>query len=132
MSAKKIGLVLGIIFVLVGVLGMVGTGIVGPEGTFMTNTAHDLVHLISGLILIFVAMKSAGATGTTLKVLGIIYLIVAILGFVMTGADGMLLGFLMSNGADNVLHLILGIVLLGAGFWAGKKPMSSMPTGMGM
>lgn len=129
MSAKKVALVLGVVFALVGVLGMMGTSIVGAHGMFMTNMTHDLVHLVSGLLLIFVALKSAGSAATVLKVLGVVYLLVAVLGFVMGG--DMILGLIATNGADNLLHVVLGIVLLGAGFMVGNKPQP-MAGGMGM
>ncbi len=128
--AKKLGLVLGIVFVLIGLLGFLKMSLVGPEGLFMTNTLHDLVHLITGLIFIFVAMKSVDSLGIVFKVFGIIYLVVAILGFMV--GEGMVLGILNVNGADNVLHLILGVVILFFGFKFGKKEMSSMPPMGGM
>jgi len=130
MSAKTIGLVLGIIFVLAAVLGMMGTSFFGPDGMFVTNIPHDIVHLVSGLLLIFVALKSAGSAATVLKVLGVVYLIVAVLGFVM-GGEGMILNLLAVNGAVNILHVVFGIVLLGAGFMVGKKSQP-MTGGMGM
>ena len=50
--AKTLGWVFGIVFVLVGILGMAGTGLVGETGTFMTNTSHDVVHLVTGILFI--------------------------------------------------------------------------------
>ena len=131
--AKKLGLILGIVFVLVGILGFMGTGIVGPEGMFMTNTLHDLVHLVTGLVFIIVALKAVDSVGVVFKVFGIVYLLVAILGFMMVGENGMgsILGLLDVNSADNWLHLVLGVVILALGFKVGKKAMSasSMPMG---
>lgn len=130
--AKKLGLVLGIVFVLIGILGFMGTSLVGAEGTFETNTLHDLVHIITGLVFIFVAMKSVAKLGMVFKVFGIVYLLVAALGFMV--GEGMVLGLLHVNGADNVLHLILGAVILFLGFKAGKSSgmSSSMPMGGNM
>lgn len=125
MSGKKWGMILGIILLIVGVLGLIGGfGIVGEEGLFMTDRTHDLVHLVTGLIFIIVAAKSGQSMGMVLKVFGVIYVLLGILGFVM---ESPLLGFLTTNGADNVLHLILGIVFFWAGMMAGKRS-SSMPT----
>jgi hypothetical protein len=124
MSGKKIGMLLGVILLIVGVLGFIpgGLGIVGPDGVFATNMLHDLVHLVTGLIFIIVAAKSAGSVGTAFKVFGVIYVLVALLGFFMAGDDGMLLG-LHTNGADHWLHLVLGIVFFALGFSMSKKQM---------
>jgi len=121
MSAKNIAVVLGIILVLVGLAGFVGgLGIVGPEGYFVTNTSHDVVHLITGIIFLWVALKSMGALGTTLKVFGVIYILLAIIGFF---SGDMLLGVFSVNMADHILHLVLGIIILWGGFMASKNSM---------
>jgi len=126
--AKKSALVLGIIFILVGILGFVpGNGIVGEGALFEAGTVHNIVHLILGIILVWVASKASQASATALIWVGIIYLIVAALGF----AWGSVLGIFEVNGADNWLHLVLGIVLLALGL-AGRKasapaPMSPTP-----
>lgn len=126
MSGKNIGMIFGVIFIILGLLGFVnGAGIVG-DGLFQTDTTHDVIHLITGLILLFVAMKSVDSIGMTLKVLGIIYLLVAILGFI---GDGNVLSLFVVNTADNVLHLVIAIIFLWAGF-AGSKNGGMMGSGM--
>lgn len=126
MSGKNIAMVFGVILIILGLLGFVGgAGIVGEGGLFSTDRTHDVVHLITGLILLFVALKSAGAVGTTLKVFGVIYLIVTILGFM----SGSVLGLFDASTADNVLHLIVAVVFLWAGFM-GSKSNGMMGSGM--
>jgi hypothetical protein len=111
MNTRTAGLVIGIVFILVGILGFIQNPILG---LFAVNTAHNLVHLISGAFIL-AGVYSFGS-GTALKVVGVIYAIVAILGFVMPGTDGMMLGFIMMNPADHWLHVALAVVLLLAGF----------------
>jgi hypothetical protein len=125
--AKKSALVIGIIFLLVGILGFIpGNGIVGAGSLFETDAVHNVVHLIFGIILVWVAVKAAEKAPTTLKVVGVIYLLLAIVGFIQ--GDNIL--GIAANGADHWLHLVLGIVIGGLGF-SGKKdagmaaPMSS-------
>lgn len=128
MSAKTLALVFGVIFVLVGLLGFVSNPLVGSGALFDTNTAHNLVHLLIGLILLAVALWAPMQSALWLKILGVVYLLVALLGYV-TGSP--ILGLVEINDADNWLHILLGIVLLAAGFW-GKNDMmmggSSMAT----
>jgi len=63
---------------------------------------------------------------TVFKIFGIVYLLVAILGFF--SGSGSVLGFLDVNSADNWLHVVLGIVVLGAGFMSAKETMVSQAT----
>jgi hypothetical protein len=80
--AKKLALTFGIIFVLVGLIGLFGgLGIVGQNGLFMTDTVHDWVHLISGIVFLIVAFAAASKSSITMTVFGVIYLIVAVWGF---------------------------------------------------
>lgn len=125
--AKTLAIVFGIVFVLVGVLGFIGSPIAGPMGIFQTNTLHDLVHLLFGIILLVVAFTSPAKSALWLKILGIVYLLLAVLGLLMIPGGGMLLGIVLMNSADHWLHLVLGIVLILAGMMGGKSNSGGMP-----
>ena len=127
--AKTLAIVFGIVFVLVGVLGFMDTGLVGEMGLFQTNALHDIVHLLFGLILLVVAFTAPMKSGMWLKTLGIIYLVLAVLGFLMIPAGGDLLGLVTMNTADHWLHVLLGIVLILAGMMGnrGGAPSGGMP-----
>jgi hypothetical protein len=124
--AKKLAYVFGVIFVLVGLLGFVSNPLVGAGAMFETDLMHNLVHLLFGVILLVVAWKAAEKSALWLKILGVVYLVLAILGFLMVSEGGMLLGLVSTNAADHWLHIVLGIVLVGAGFYA-KKGMAQAP-----
>lgn len=125
---KTFAIIFGAVFVLVGLLGFVSNPLVGEGAVFATNALHDVVHLLIGIIFLIVAFGYPGKSAMTLNVFGVIYLILAVLGFIMTPNEGMLLGIVEMNVADNWLHLVLGIVLLAVGMSA-KKESPSM-TGM--
>jgi hypothetical protein len=112
MTAKLAAIVLGIVFVLIGLLGFFNNPVLG---LFHVNTAHNLVHIVSGLVLLAGAYSSLGS-GMALKIIGVVYAIIAIIGFFLVSADGMLLGFIAMNEADKWLHVVLAIVILAAGF----------------
>ncbi len=124
MPAKTVALVFGIIFVIVGILGFIPNPLVGSGALFDTNTAHNLVHLIFGLILLWAAIWAPMQSALWLKILGVVYLLIALLGFVMTSP---LLGLVEINDADNWLHIVLGVVLVGAGFWCKNNSMGMPP-----
>jgi hypothetical protein len=112
MTARLAAIVFGIVFVLIGLLGFFNNPVLG---LFAVNPAHNLVHIVSGVVLLAGAYSSLGSS-LALKIIGIVYVIVAILGFVAVGADGMLLGFITMNDADKWLHVVLAVVILAAGF----------------
>ena len=113
LNAKTAAVILGIVFLVVGVLGFFPNPLVSPTGFFVVNTAHNIVHLISGAVLLAGAYSSLGAA-MALKIVGVVYAVVALLGFVMGGP--MLLGMIAMNHMDHWLHVVLAVVLLGAGF----------------
>jgi hypothetical protein len=110
-NAKTSAMVLGVVFLIAGALGFIPNPIVGANGIFLTNQMHDWVHIASGIVLLLGAYSPLGA-GMALRVVGIVYAIVAVLGFVM---GDMLFGIAM-NMADHWLHVVLAIVILYAGF----------------
>lgn len=100
-------LVLGVVLLLVGILGFV----LNPEGglllgIFQVDGTHNLIHIASGVAGI--AMAYAGASRLFCQIFGAVYLLVGILGMVVAAPDGMLLGLMHVNGADNILHLAIG------------------------
>lgn len=122
--SKTLAMIFGVVFVLVGLLGFVNMPILG---LFEVNVLHNLVHIILGIILIAGSRSmNPKAAVSSMKTVGIIYLIVAVLGFVLVPVSGKLLGLVQMNAADNWLHLVLGVVLLIASMSV-KSEMKSSP-----
>jgi hypothetical protein len=122
--AKKSALVFGIIFIIVGILGFISNPIIGVDGYFHADTVHNIVHLLIGIILALVASKASDKSGATLKIVGVVYLLVAVLGFV-SGTS--VLGIFEVNTADNWLHVVLGVVILALGFAGGRGSVAPAP-----
>ncbi|GAC1414049.1 MAG: hypothetical protein NVSMB66_6920 [Candidatus Doudnabacteria bacterium] len=116
---KKAVMVLGVVFILVGVLGFVNNPILG---FFNTNLLHNVVHLASGLVLVFAASRSEDAAQMAAKVFGVVYLLVTVLGFV---AMPLMTKLINLNTADNFLHILLTVVLLYLGFGLPKSMQQS-------
>ncbi len=100
-------------FLVAGVLGFIPNPLIAPQGIFAVNGMHNIVHLLSGVVFIAGAML-LGRPRLTLQVMGAVYTVTGLLGIVLGG--GMLLGLVLVNMADNVLHIIFAVALLGAGF----------------
>lgn len=111
-NADAIAKILGVIFIAVGILGFIPNPLVSYRGLFEVNTFHNIVHIVSGGILL--ASPYYNAPVITLRVLGVIYAIVTILGFISLNSLNSM--GMATNHPDNWLHLILAIVLLWAGF----------------
>jgi Domain of unknown function (DUF4383) len=104
-------LLAGLALLLAGVLGFIsdatfdtGTKIQGDGFLgFEVNGWHNLVHILSGLLLLSV-FRRRGAAKTVALAFGIVYGLVAIIGLI-DGND--VLGIIPVNPADNVLHIAL-------------------------
>lgn len=117
--SKTISIIIGLIFLLIGAMGYFPNSIVGPGAFFETNNLHNIVHVLFGLIIIFAAFASESSLARWLKIVGLLYLIVAVLGFFAVDETGLgqILGLIMVNSSDNWLHVVLGFLLLGIGYW---------------
>lgn len=115
--AKTAAIIFGIILLVVGVWGFFGGGT--SVGVFAADMTSSVVHVVLGIVLLAVSAKPSA--GATLKTLGIIYIIIAILGFV--GGEK-ILGFVANNPAADWLYLVAGVIMAACG-WSGKKGMMS-------
>ena len=122
--AKTFALVLGVVLLLVGILGYVLNPTGGHLlGIFAVNGLHNAIHVISGIAGIAAAMM--GWSRLYCQAFGVIYLLVGILGFVATDSNGMLLGLIHNNMADNILHLAIGGASAFVGFAAHNAPATT-------
>lgn len=129
MTAKTAALAIGLIFIVVGLLGFIDNPIVGSSenAIFHADTVHNMVHIISGVLFVLVAMSAPASASTFMLIFGIVYLAIGILGITSVGEEGMakVLGFLHVNAADNYLHIALGIVIALAGIITRGRPATA-------
>ncbi len=121
---KLVATIFGAVYVLVGLVGFLVTasvGFVATEGglllgIFSLNPLHNVVHLLVGALLLYAGLRMAEAGAATINtVVGAVYLLVGILGLFIIGGS---LNLLALNAADNVLHFLSAVVLLGVGLFA--------------
>lgn len=125
--ANRIATILGIGFLLVGIAGFVMPGVLGMH----LSLAHNLVHLISGAVSLWLGLKGTPqAAKTFCLVFGAVYLLLGIAGFV-AGGDGtpsegiphgndtrmlkVLPGQLEFGTMDHIVHVLLGALYLVGG-----------------
>src|SRR5690349_17866564 len=123
MSLKAIAFIFGIIFLVVGVLGFV-PGITQDGmllNLFMVNTAHNIVHILTGLAALLAASRQ-DYSRLFFQVLGFLYGLVTILGFALNGD----LFIMQVNTADNILHLVIAVVSLYLGFMTNARALREL------
>src|SRR5437764_9185283 len=119
--AKSLGMLFGIVFLAVGILGFV-PGITKDDmllGIFMVNATHSVVHIVSGAIFLFASMSGAGAARLWFQIFGVVYALVAVMGFVV--GNGMIFGLISNNTNDTWLHVVLAVAMLAIGFGTPKQ-----------
>ncbi|OGI21410.1 MAG: hypothetical protein A2808_00185 [Candidatus Moranbacteria bacterium RIFCSPHIGHO2_01_FULL_55_24] len=118
---KTIVTILGVVFLAIGVLGFVNDPLLG---IFEVDALHNIIHIISGALALVAVSMGASATRLFCRVFGIVYGLVAVLGFLMPG--DMILGLFEANLADDVLHLVLAVIFLYLGFGRGQSSQAPM------
>ena len=125
MYARIYAQIIGVVLLLVGVVGLV----LGDQvwlGLLNVDIFEDIVHLITGGLLAYLGFgrTDLALTRTVVGVLGIIYLVVGVLGFVVPMIFGLIPhGY---TAFDNLLHLALGISGIAvAWFVGGERPAST-------
>jgi hypothetical protein len=113
---KLAAIIFGGAFLIAGLLGFIPAA--SPNrmllGVLHVNAVHNIVHLITGVVAFLVAYKGIRASQLFFQIFGIIYGLVAILGF-MAG-DRHIMGLIANNLADAWFHLIVAAVSLYLGF----------------
>jgi hypothetical protein len=129
-------LVVAAVFALVGVLGFVpgvttnfgDLGFAGHAseamllGLFQVSILHNLVHVLFAVAGFAMARTPAGARGFLVGG-GVIYLVLWLYGLVIDPDSA--LNFVPLNGADNWLHLVLGVGMVALGVLLGRTRMRS-------
>ncbi len=131
-TIQKLAAVFGVVFILVALVGFLAKGGMAMQptdpalaakalGIFPVNLLHNIVHILFGVWGVLAARSFAGAK-TFCTVGGIIYVVLAICGFFIPDAFGLI----PIGGADIWLHALLGVVLAGVGFTAKDMPTAAM------
>jgi hypothetical protein len=127
------------VFLLVGILGFIpgittdydsmsfGGHMSGAEllGIFQVSILHNIVHLLFGVVGLALARRTPGAVNYLLGG-GIVYLVLWIYGLIVSKTSDA--NFVPLNTADDWLHFVLGLGMLGLGIW-GRSALRDRTTG---
>jgi len=111
--AKTIAMIIGVVFILVGLVGFVSHNFLGTH----LSLAHNLIHLISGAVSLYLGLQgSLSAARLFCFIFGAVYLLLGVVGFLLgTGAERMFTlipGSLELGTMDHIVHVLFGAVYL--------------------
>lgn len=125
--AKLYAMVLGAVLTLVGILGFVPGLAPGGNllGIFAIDPAHNIVHLLSGIVGLAVAFTAKGAYARWYALIfGVVYGLVTVIGFIQGNT---VLGIINVNVADNLLHTAITIASLAVYFLTANSTGQATP-----
>ncbi|MDT7687930.1 MAG: hypothetical protein QOJ70_2875 [Acidobacteriota bacterium] len=116
--AKTVAKILGVVFVLIGLVGFVSPGFLGTH----LSIAHNLVHLISGAVALYFGFAASMSAARTFDIaFGVVYGLLGICGFLLGSGPDRMFEALASLGLhlgtmDHVIHILLAVIFLIGGF----------------
>src|SRR3954468_15278709 len=120
---KTAAIIFGLFFIVAGIGGFIPAlapshGDAGNMlfGIFMVGPVHNIIHLASGAAALFCAFAGAGAARKYFQIFGVVYLLVALLGFVY--GNSRMMGMVEHNMNDIWLHIVIAAAALYLGFAA--------------
>jgi hypothetical protein len=129
--AKTIATIMGIAFILIGLVGFISDNFLGTH----LSLTHNLIHLISGAVALYLGLRgSLSAARMFCLAFGAVYLLLGVAGFLFNSGtatglpqplqDGgtnthmlhVLPGNLELGIMDHIVHILIGLVFLIGGF----------------
>ena len=117
---KKFGMLMGGLFLAGGILAFV-PGVTKDNmyfGLFMVNTAHNIMHIVSGMVFLVASMLGPRLVRLWFKIFGAFYGALAAIGLVV--GNGLIFGLIMNSPFDAWGHGGLALIMLLIGFTAPK------------
>ena len=132
MNVRYFALVLGIIFLLVGVMGFLPAPFVQPAtgdmhnvtvhanhgyllGIFPVNALHNAVHLLFGLWGVL-AYRSFDGSRVYARSVAVVYALLAVMGLISAGNVNTTFGLIPIHGNDVWLHAVIALAAAYFGF----------------
>lgn len=128
---RLLGIIFGAIYIVIGLVGFfttTGVSFFAKDGelllgVFEINPFHNTAHLLIGILLLVAGLAGFRAAKMMNTTIGVLYLILGIIGLFVLDSTTNILAL---NTADNILHFVSALLLIGFGLGLEReKPLSS-------
>ncbi len=120
--ARLFAKVTGFVLLALGIIGFMSGDYVL---SINSSTFEDSLHVILGLIGLYAGFaKSERPSLLNARVLGPVYILVVIVGLIIPNIFGLVVPPLRV--IDNIIHLLLGVLSIGAGYFAANRSENQM------
>lgn len=109
----------GIVLIAAGLLGFLNTSIIGEADNALvrTGTVHNIVHLVTGLLALYIAFGLKGEQQASAVLgFGILYVIILVAVLVSPTLFGIF--SVPANAAVHLIHAAVAVVSLAVGYMA--------------
>lgn len=121
--ARMPTLIFGVILVLLGLLGFISNPLIGAHALFAADSAHNVIHIILGVLLLTVAFWAKESSALWLKGIGILLFLLGLVGVIsVPETGGALFGAFMTNGFLDWFHLVAGAIVFLGSFYDKDDP----------
>ena len=112
--------IVGVVVILIGIVGLL-LGERQLADALNIDIAEDIVHLVTGGLLAYVGFgqRDDGLARNVVGGLGVVYLLVGVLGFVVPDMFGLLPN--EYTVLDNIIHLALGALNIAVAWFVGRE-----------
>ena len=119
----------GVVLVAVGLIGFIDNPLVGdaPNALLATDTLHNIVHLSTGLVALYIAFGLRGVNQINGAIgFGVLYVVI----FLAVLVSPTLFGLFQvpANAVLHVIHAALALVSLAVGYMARNRATTSTAT----
>jgi len=118
---RTLGFAMGSAFLFGGLVAFVPGAVKNGMyfGVFMVNTAHNILHIVSGVMFYIVSSIGPKPTQLWFLVFGAFYALLAMIGFFI--GNGLIFGLIMNSPFDSWGHMGLALIMLSVGLFVRKE-----------
>jgi hypothetical protein len=108
--AKTVATLVGVVFILVGIVGFLKHDLLGAH----LSAAHNVVHLVSGAVSLYFASKGLAQARLFCLVFGVVYGLLGVVGMLAGSGEDKLLNLpsLTLGTKDHYIHIAIGVLYL--------------------
>jgi hypothetical protein len=114
--AKTVATVVGVVFIIVGIVGFLSPSLLGAHLTKL----HNVVHLVSGAVSVYFGTKGTLASARSFCIaFGLVYGLLGVVGYLVGSPNHMLTLWgehFRLGPIDHYIHIAIGVLYLLGGF----------------